>query len=113
MKLNPVNFLIALGLSALIAFGFWSFGSPLRHFVGVGSFVFLAGTLVPFMGMAFDLPRRAVNLRLVCALFFFVGLVINGCSLAFDLSATFYVIASAVAFLIYAFVANAVYSARQ
>lgn len=113
MKLNPVNFLIALGLSALIAFGLWSFESPLKNYIGVGSFVFLAGTLTPFMGIEFESPRRAVNLRVVCVFFFVVGLIINGGSVAFEPSPTFYVIANAITALLYAFLANAVYSAKQ
>lgn len=113
MKLNPVNFLIALGLSALIAFGLWSFESPLKNFIGAGAFVFLAATLIPFMGIEFESPRRAINLRLVCGLFFVAGLIINGGSVAFEPSPTLYVIANAIAVLLFVFLANAVYSAKQ
>lgn len=113
MRLNPINFAVATGISALLAFGFWSLGGPLSHFIAVGAFVFLSGTLIPTMGLEFELPRRAVNLKIVCFVFLVIGLVINGVFSALDFSSTAYVITSTVVFLLYVFIANAIYSAKQ
>ena len=113
MRVNPINFAVALGIAALLAYGFWSIESALRNFIAVGSFVYLSGTLLPAMGIVFELPRRTVNLRLVCMLFFVLGLVINGAFAAIDFSSVAYVIVSAVTFLLFIFIANAIYAARQ
>jgi len=113
MKVNPVNFLIAIAISALMAFGIWSLDGELRNYVAVGSFVFLAGTLAPAIGLEYELARRAVNLRLLSIVFFVIGLVINTAFSLINLSSTTYTIVSAVVFLLYVLLANAIYSAKQ
>ncbi|MEI7429378.1 MAG: hypothetical protein WCL27_02910 [Betaproteobacteria bacterium] len=113
MKVNPVNFLVAIAISALLAFGLWSLDGELRNHVAVGGFVFLAGTLAPGIGIEFELARRAVNLRLVSIVFFVIGLVINAVFSLINLSSTTYTIVSAVVFLLYVLLANAIYSAKQ
>lgn len=45
MKIHPVNFMIAVAVSALVAYGLWSIDGPLKNFVAVGSFVFFCRNL--------------------------------------------------------------------
>jgi hypothetical protein len=113
MKLNPVNFLIALALSAVIAYGFWSIDGGLKNYVAIGAFVFLSGTLVPAMGISYALARRAINLRAVCFSFTLIALILNGIFSIFFSSETAYIIVSMIAFLVYAFTANLVYGTQQ
>lgn len=113
MKINPVNFLIALGLAGVLAFGLWSIGGALQAYVGIGSFVLCAATLVPAIGMRYALPRRAVNLRLVSSIFLVLALAINAAFAMLPLSATLYVVVNLLLFLVYAFLANTVYTVRQ
>jgi hypothetical protein len=113
MKLHPVNLMIAVAVSALVAYGFWSIDGPLKAFVAVGSFVFLVGTLAPAIGIDYALARRAVNLKIVCGAFFFLGVAINVLFSFLSLSQVAYILVSAIAFLVYMALANAIYSARQ
>jgi hypothetical protein len=113
MKLHAVNFMIAVAVSALIAYGLWSLDGPLKNFVAVGAFVFLAGTLVPCMGIEHEQARNAANLRIVCLLFFAIGVVLNVAFSFVGASQTVYILVCAIAFLIYVFLANAIYNARQ
>jgi energy-converting hydrogenase Eha subunit E len=113
MKINPVNFLVAIALSALLAFGLWSFDGELKNYVAVGAFTFLAGTLAPGIGVEFEFARRALNLRIVSLGFFVIGLVINSVFSLISLSSTAYTIVSTVAFLLYVLLANAIYSSKQ
>ncbi len=113
MKINPVNFLVAIAISALMAFGLWSLDGELKNYVAVGAFSFLAGTLVPGIGIKYELVRRAVNLRIVSIVFFVIGLLINGAFSLINLSSTLYTIVSTIVFLIYVLLVNAIYSAKQ
>lgn len=113
MKINPINFLIAVLVSAILAYALWSFGGDLRNHIAVGAFVFFAGTLAPMIGGSYELARNGTNLRVTSAVFFGLGLSINGLFSMIALSATAYIVVSAVVFLLYIFLANAVYGARQ
>lgn len=113
MKINPVNVLLAILVSAILAFGLWSLDGELKHYVAVGAFFFFAGTLLPMIGGSFESARKGINLRTVSSVFFVLGLLINGFFAMLGLSATAYIIVCALAFLAYVFLANAIYSARQ
>lgn len=113
MKINLVNFLIAVLVSAILAYALWNFGGDLKNYVAVGAFVFFAGTLVPTIGGSFELSRNGINLRVTSAVFFVLGLVINCMFSLITFSATAYIVISAIAFLLYILVANAVYGVRQ
>lgn len=113
MRINIMNFMIALAIGALIAYGFWMLDGSLKTYVGIGSFVFIAGTLSPAIGIHFEFARNATTVRVVCMVFFVVGLVVNLGFAVVGNSATAYIIFSAVSFLIYLFIANLVYNAKQ
>ena len=88
MKLNPVNFLIAVAISGVLAYGFWSVGGDLRAYVGIGAFVFCAATLAPAIGFTFGSARRGVIVRMISFGFLLVALVLNGVFSLLPLSAT-------------------------
>jgi hypothetical protein len=113
MKIHPVNFMIAVAVSALVAYGLWSIDGPLKNFVAVGSFVFFAGTLTPCMGINYERARNAINLRIVSIVFFVIGAVLNATFSFIDVSQTAYILVIAISFLIYIFLANAIYNAKQ
>ena len=113
MKINPVNSLIAVVLSALLAYALWSIEGAIRNYVAVGSFVFCVATLLPLMGGSFENERRGINLRVIAGVFLGLGLAINVVFPLFEFSATAYIIVSALAFLVYVFIANTIYGAQQ
>lgn len=57
--------------------------------------------------------RRGVNLRVVSGVFFGIALGLNTLFAIFDLSATAYIVISAVLILVYLLLANAIFNARQ
>lgn len=113
MRINTVNFMIAIAVSSLIAYGFWNIGGELRTFVAAGSFVYLAGTLGAAIGLDFDIARNGTNLRVVCGVFFVFGLILNYFFGAFGSSQTLYIMTNAITFLIFIFLGNTIYNARQ
>lgn len=113
MKIHAVNFLVAFAISAFVAYGLWSMDGDLKNYIAIGSFAFLAGTLVPAIGIDYEYTKRAVNLRVVCGSFAVIGFLISlACSFVGS-SPTLYIIVSAISFFIYMFIANAIYSVRQ
>lgn len=113
MKVNPLNLMIAVLISAVLAYGLWSFENDLKNYVAVGGFVFFVGTLAPLIAGRYEYVRNSVNLRTICGAFFLIGLVLHCIFALTALSATSYIITSASAFLIYVFLANAIYGAEQ
>jgi hypothetical protein len=78
MKINFVQTSIAIALSFLLAYGFYSFNKSENKLVlGIGSFIFLASTLVVMIAMNFELNRTTSNIRVVSSVFFVFGLIIN------------------------------------
>lgn len=106
MKANPLNIMIAVCISALLAYGFWSLGNNLANYIAAGSFVFLGGTLVPAIGMSHSNTRLSVNLKVLATVFFVIGLLINAVFALFATSSVFYILASAITFLVFVFLTN-------
>jgi len=114
MRVHLVNTLVALAVTALITFGISSIdGNTLKGQIGIGSFIFIASTLVFAIGITFDNVRMGINVRLISWIFFVVGLLLNLLFALVAFSQTSYIITSGVVFLIYVLVANSIFSAKQ
>lgn len=113
MKINPVNTLVAVLLSALLAYALWSVDGELKNYVAVGAFVFFAGTLVPMIGGSYEYARNGFNLRVVSGVFFALALLVNVMFASFSWSATAYIVSNAALFLVYVLLGNLIYGARQ
>ena len=78
MKLNPVTTIIASGLSALIAFAFYTYlPADSKIMLTVGSFAFLLITSVTFLSLSFPQPRTTTLVKTVSSIFFLLGLVLH------------------------------------
>lgn len=113
MRINIANLLVGLGIVALLAYGIWSIDGELKTYVGVGSFASLFVTLIPAIGFDYALIRNARVLRVVCAVFFALGLVMNVLFASFGHSSSAYVVTVAVSLLVFVFLGNSLYNARQ
>ncbi len=113
MQIHPANFLIAVAISALIAYGLWSMDGSLKAYVAIGSFAYCAGTLGPAIGINLEFARNATNLRVVCVVFFMIGLALNLTFALIGSSQTLYILICAISFLVYVFLANSLYNAKQ
>jgi hypothetical protein len=78
MKINFVPSLIALALGALIAYGLYSMSID-KHklLIGVGSFVFMAISLIMVLGISFDKGGTNANVKSVSMIFFILALTSN------------------------------------
>ena len=113
MRIHSANLLVGMGVAALLAYGLWSMDGALKTYVGIGSFAYFLGTLGPAIGIEYEPTRNARVLKVVCAVFFVIGLILNTLFASFSWSSSLYVVSTAISFLVFVFVGNAVYTARQ
>jgi hypothetical protein len=114
MRINPANALIAVLISALIAYGIVSAdANTIKAASGFGSFVSLACTLVMAIGISFENGRTGANMRTLAFMFFIGALGLNCLYVFAGFSQTSYVITCSSYFLLYVFAANALFAARH
>jgi hypothetical protein len=114
MKVNFIKSIIAIALSGLIAYGFYSFhNSENKLLLSAGSFLFVSLTLLLTIGISFDLPRTSTNVRTVSAIFFLVALTSNIIFSLVSFSVPFYIIANGILILIYTLITYSITKAKQ
>lgn len=114
MRIHPVNFLIAVVASALLAFGLTnSAANAMKLTVCVGSFVFLASTLAATIGFTYEHVRSGVNLRIFSFIAFLAALLLNTILVYYAFSITSYIGFCGISFLCYVLIANAIYGVKQ
>jgi hypothetical protein len=103
MKFHLVPTIIALAISSLISFGFYSFhGGENKFLLSLGCLVFLSTTLTMALGTRFESPRTTTNIRVVSGIFFFISFV-NHLIYIFlsNFSSTNYIVINGILFLIF------------
>jgi len=114
MKLNFVQTIIAIAVSLLIAYGLYSFhDSENKILLSLGSFVFLATTLVIAIGVNFEQSRTTTNIRVVSGIFFVIALASNLIFSFFTFSTPSYVITNGILLLIFALIAYSINKTKQ
>jgi len=114
MKINLVQTIIAIAVSALIAYGLYNFHDGENQILlSVGSFVFLASTLVLTIGTSFQLPRTTTNVRVVSGIFFAVALISNLIFTFIAFSIPSYVITNGILLLVFILIAYSINKAKQ
>ena len=114
MKLNVVQTIIAIAVSLLIAYGLYSFhDSENRLLLSLGSFVFLATTLVTTIGVNFEQSRTTTNIRVVSGIFFTIAFVSNLIFSISKFSPPSYVIINGILLLIFVLIAYSINKAKQ
>jgi hypothetical protein len=114
MKINFVQTIIAIAVSALIAYGLYSFhDSENKILLSAGSFIFLAITLTLTIGTSFDLPRTTTNVRVVSGIFFAVALISNLIFTFIAFSIPSYVITNGILMLVIISIVYSINKANQ
>ena len=114
MKINFVQTIIAIALSLLISYGLYSFhNSENKMLLSVGSFVFLALTLIITIGASFELPRTTTNVKVVSGIFFAVALISNLIFTFIKFSVPSYVIINGILLLVFILIAYSINRAKQ
>jgi len=114
MKVKLVPAIVAVLLSALIAYGFWSFHSfENKILLAVGGFVFCAATLFCTFGINYELPRTTTNIRFLSITFFIIALVSNLIFCFVNFSVPLYVILNGILLLIYILIVYSIAKAKM
>tara|TARA_B110000908_G_C10037430_1_gene350199 strand:+ start:260 stop:604 length:345 start_codon:yes stop_codon:yes gene_type:complete len=114
MKLNFAQTSIAIAISLLIAYGFYSFhDSENKVMLSLGSFIFFATTLVTTIGVSFERPRTTTNIRTVSGIFFIIALFSNLVFSFLTFSIPGYVIVNGMLFLIFSLIVYSINKAKQ
>jgi hypothetical protein len=114
MKLNFVQTIIAIAVSALIAYGFYHFhDTDNKILLSAGSFIFLSVTLVLSIGVNFEQSRTTANNRVVSVIFFVIALISNLIFSFFSFSEASYIITNGILLLIYILIAYSINKAKQ
>jgi hypothetical protein len=115
MKVNLVYVIIGLAISALIAFGFYSFheGSN-KMLLVIGSMIFMSITLtLSFAVKINERPRSTVLIRTVSGIMFFVGLVANISFSLIKFEKDWYIIIIGLILLIYCLILYTLVRSKQ
>ncbi|MGH1516181.1 hypothetical protein [Chryseobacterium sp. JK1] len=115
MRFDFVKTIIAIAVSCLIAYGFYSLDTNHnKELLTVGSLIFLIPTLMLTIGIQFNLPRTTSLIKTISGVFFGVAIVSN---LAFSLISfndpALYIIICGVLFLVYTLIAYSITKAAQ
>lgn len=114
MKVNFIKSVIALAISGLIAYGFYSFhNSENKLLLCLGAFLFTAVTTLMSIGISFGLPRTTTMVRTVSGIFFVVALLSSLIFSFTDFSKQLYIIVNGILFLIYVLVSYSISKAKQ
>ena len=114
MKINFVQTIIAIVLSLLISYGLYSFhDSENKILLSLGSFIFLAVTLVITIGVNFEQSRTTTNVRVVSGIFFVIAFVSNLLFSFFTFSTPSYIITNGILLLIFVLISYSINKAKQ
>ena len=114
MKLDFVKSFIALAVSGLIAFGFYTFHSQEnKDTISSGSFIFFATTLIFSLGISFKLPRTSSLIKTISILFFVIALISNIIFNYIGFKNETYIITNGILFLSYILIIYSVTKLRQ
>lgn len=114
MKLNLVQTLIAISLSALMAFGIFNYNqSENSTLFSIGGFLFLSSTLIFLIATNFEFPRTTTNIRALSVFFFLIALTINLIYTFAGFSAQSYIIVNGFCFVTFFSILNLIYRSKQ
>ena len=117
MKINWVTTLIAICLSVLITFGFYSFipiekDTVLHNVTTVISFIFILMTFVLSLGVSFSEGRTTAVIRTTSFIFLFIGVLSLTLLSYLNSSIPFLVILMGMLFLVYLLIVYALAKAE-
>lgn len=115
MKAKPIPLLIALAISALIAYALYSFcvTTDNQMLLAIGGGVMSACTLGTLLGFSFEPDRTSVNIKTLSATFFFLSLVSNTVFAFLQFSVPTYIVTNGILLLTWLILAYSIGKVRQ
>ena len=115
MKLDIVKSLIAVAISALLAYACYEICDyeRLQWVIAVGSFVSIGMPMVLALGVSSQQERSSVMLKTLSWVFLLIEMVSNGVFVFFDFGIPIYVIVNGLILLIFALTYNSIYRTKM
>ncbi len=114
MKINFIKTLIAVAISLLIAYGFYSFHESENKFLlSIGGGIFILITLILGLGSSFELSRSTTLIRTVSMIFFGIALTSNLIFSFIKFSVPGYVLTNGLLLLVFCFIEYSIFKAKQ
>ncbi len=114
MKISFVPTIIAIGVSLLIAYGFYSFHDDENQILlTIGSFVFLAVTMALSIGVNFSETRTTTNIRAISGIFFVLAFISNFIFSAINFAVSNYIITNGILLLVFILIVYSINKSKQ
>lgn len=114
MKTDFTKTILAIAISALIAYGLYSFHeSDNKMLLSIGSFIFLSATLILSIGTSFELQRSNINVKVISGIFFAIALISNLIFAFIGFSVPSYVLTNGILLLVFVLIAYSILKAKQ
>lgn len=114
MKIDLVRTIVSIGISALIAYGFYSFYEDTnRLLLTYGSLIGLSLTLLWSLGVNLPRPRTTTVVRTISAAFFVVFLISNLVFSFLNFTIPAYAIVNGILMLLYILISYSIASEKQ
>ena len=115
MKLDVVKSLIAVAISALLAYACYEICDyeHLQWIIAIGSFLTLGVPLILALGIAIHRERSSTMLKALAWVVFLVEFIVNGIFVFYDFTVPVYIIINGLILLIFALIYNSIYRTKM
>lgn len=115
MRINVIKSLIAIAISALLAYACYAICAyeHVRWIITIGAFLTIATPTLLTIGITAKKARSATMLSALSGVLLFVEIVANGIFAFFDFSIPVYVITNGLILLIYILIYNSIYQKQM
>ena len=115
MKLDIVKSLIAVAISALLAYACYEICDyeRLQWVIAVGSFVSIGIPMMLALGVSSQQERSSIMLKTLSWVFLLIEMVSNGIFVFFDFSIPVYVIVNGLILLMFVLIYNSIYRTKM
>ena len=115
MKLDAVKSLIAVAISALLAYACYEICNyeHVQWVIAVGAFVSIGIPMMLALGVSSQQERSSVMLKTLSWAFLLIEMVSNGIFVFFDFSVPVYIIVNGLILLTFLLIYNSIYSTKM
>ena len=114
MKINFIPTIIAIALSALVAYGCFSLRQDnFNNLLGIGCFVMMSIATALTLGLGFESSRTTTNIRVLSAIFTLIFLASNLIFCFISFSVPTYIITNGILLLIFILLTYSIAKAKQ
>lgn len=102
MKINFLKSIIALAISLLMSYCFYSCKDiENKILLSVGSFIYFAITLITLISLSFEQPRTTTNIKVTSIVFFMFGFISNVIFTFINFAVPIYIVLNGILLLLF------------